>query len=141
DEDRGVELGVELERAQVGAAQVEREPRVAGEDAGVAEDRRAGVDPDDVPAEAGEADRVEPGAAGGVEESPRRGGEEPGQPGDMALDGGEAAAGSVVALVEVLAEQPAVHHRVAPVELDGGVEGDGERRDRGWTQPSHGRGG
>ena len=89
---------------------------------GVADDGGADVDAVHPVAEPGQPGRVQPGAAAGVEHPGRGAGEQLAEPADVLLDEGKAAAGTVMALVEVLGEQATAERRIRPVELRVRVE-------------------
>ena len=99
-----------------------RDPGGARRPPGVADDGGTDVDPVEPVAEPGQPDRVQPGAAAGVENAGRGAGEKLAEPADVLLDEGKATAGTVMALVEVLGEQAAAEGRIRPVELGVWVE-------------------
>lgn len=140
DEEYGVEPRCPVDVAQVAPEEASWDPLGSGQPPGVAKDGGPGVDTDDVVAETGQPQRVEPRAAPGIEDPRRWRREEAGEADDVAVDEKETSAGAVVCLVEMLAKQPSAEDRIAPVELHPGIEGNRHRGEFGRTDRRAGAG-
>ena len=125
DEQGGVVPLTQVGLEQVSLAELTSTPASGGERPPVFEHRRADVDADHVVPGRGQPDRIQPGAAAGIEQPRRWAGKQAAQPAHMTVDLAEPPAGTVVALVEVLAEQAPANLRSTPVELHRGVPGIG----------------